>query len=49
MVQEAPSFVISMGQYVEEEELYYIFVSLVYCFNGFWPKLVDLNNWISAT
>jgi hypothetical protein len=38
-----------MGQDVEEEEEYYRSVSLVCRFNGFWPKLVDLNSWISTT
>jgi hypothetical protein len=49
LVQEAPSLVIPMGQDVDEEEEYYRSMSLVCRFNGFWPKLVDLNNWISAT
>jgi hypothetical protein len=49
LVQEAPPLVIPMGQDVEEEEEYYRSVSLVCRFNGFWPKLVDLNSWISAT
>jgi hypothetical protein len=38
-----------MGQDVDEEEEYYRSMSLVCRFNGFWPKLADLNNWISAT
>jgi hypothetical protein len=49
LVQEALSLVIPMGQDVDEEEEYYRSVSLVCHFNGFWPKLADLNNWISAT
>jgi hypothetical protein len=49
LVQEAPPLVIPMGQDVEEEEEYYRSMSLVCHFNGFWPKLVDLNSWISTT
>jgi hypothetical protein len=49
LVHEAPSLDIPMGQYVEEEEEYYRSVSLVCHFNGLWPKLVNLNRWISAT
>jgi len=49
LVKEAPSPVIPMGQDAEEEEEYYRSVSLVCCFNDLWPKLVDLNSWISAT
>jgi hypothetical protein len=41
--------VIPMGQDVEEEEEYYRSMILFCHFNGFWPKLVDLNSWISAT
>jgi hypothetical protein len=49
LVQEAPLFVIPMGQDAEEEEEYYKFVSLVCHFNGFWPKLIDLKCWITTT
>jgi len=49
LVQESPSLVIPMGQDVDEEEEYYKSMSLFCCFNVFWPKLVDLNSWISAT
>jgi hypothetical protein len=49
LVKEAPSLVIPMGQDAEEEEEYYRSMSLVCRFNGFWPKLVDLNSWILAT
>jgi hypothetical protein len=49
LVQESPPLVIPMGQDAEEEEEYYRSVSLVFRFNGFWPKLADLNSWISVT
>jgi hypothetical protein len=49
LVTEAPSLVIPMGKDVEEEEEYYRSMSLVCHFNALWPKLVDLNRWISLT
>jgi len=49
IVKEPPSLVIPMGQNAWDEEEYYRSVSLVCHFNGFWPKLVDLNSCISAT
>jgi hypothetical protein len=47
LVQESLPLVIPMDQDAEEEEEYYRSVSLVYRFNGFWPKLVDLNILVS--
>jgi hypothetical protein len=49
LVNEAPSLTIPMVQDVNDEEEYYKSMSLVCYFNGFLPRLTDLNAWISST
>jgi hypothetical protein len=47
-VKEAPAISLRMGQEAEDEEVYFRENALICRFNGFWPRLVDLNGWISA-
>lgn len=47
-VKEAPAISLLMGQEAEDEEDYFRENALICRFNGLWPRLVDLNGWISA-
>jgi hypothetical protein len=47
-VKEAPTISLLMGQEAEDEEVYFRENALICRFNGLWPRLVDLNGWISA-